>query len=71
MALSQEASQLATLLLNLTQPDTEAIRNAEAQLKPILKNPNSIPPLYEILTARGIQVRILSYLMFEVKIWKY
>ena len=64
MALSSEASQLAALLVNLTQPDTEAIRNAEAQLKPILKNPNSIPPLYDILNARGVQVRVASNFMF-------
>lgn len=57
MALSSEASQLSSLLVNLTQPNTEVIRNAEAQLKPILKNPNSIPALYEVLAARGAQVR--------------
>ena len=56
MSLSAEATQLASLLLNLTQPDTIAIRNAEAQLKPILKNPNCVPALYEVLSARGNQV---------------
>ncbi len=56
MSLSQDASNLAALLLNLTQPDTEAIRNAEKMLKPILKNPNSVPALFEVLSARGSQV---------------
>jgi len=56
MALSAEASQLAVLLVNLTQPDTQIIRNAEAQLKPLLKNPNCIPALYEILSASQTQV---------------
>jgi hypothetical protein len=56
MALSAEATQLAALLVNLTQPDTQAIRNAEQALKPILKNPNCVPALYEVLSARGTQV---------------
>eukprot|EP00551_Chaetoceros_affinis_P007050 CAMPEP_0203662278 /NCGR_PEP_ID=MMETSP0090-20130426/300_1 /ASSEMBLY_ACC=CAM_ASM_001088 /TAXON_ID=426623 /ORGANISM="Chaetoceros affinis, Strain CCMP159" /LENGTH=1073 /DNA_ID=CAMNT_0050525041 /DNA_START=61 /DNA_END=3282 /DNA_ORIENTATION=- len=55
MTLSAEGSQLAALLVNLTQPDTEAIRNAEAMLKPILKNPNCVPALHEILSARDSQ----------------
>lgn len=58
MALSAEATHLATLLVNLTQPNTEIIKNAEAQLKPLLKNPNCIPALYEILDARSTQVRV-------------
>jgi len=56
MSLSQDAANLATLLMALTQPDTIAIRNAEAMLKPILKNPNSIPALFEVLAARTSQV---------------
>ncbi len=56
MALSPESSQLASLLVNLTQPDTEAIRNAEAMLKPILKNANCVPALHEVLSARDSQV---------------
>lgn len=58
MALSQDAGSLAGLLLNLTQPDTEAIRAAEKMLKPILKNPSSVPALFEVLFARGLQVRL-------------
>ncbi len=58
MSISAEASSLASLLLALTQPDTEGIRNAEATLKPLLKNPNCIPALFEILFARGAQVSV-------------
>jgi hypothetical protein len=58
MSLSQDAANLATLLAALTQPDTQAIRNAEATLKPFLKNPNSIPALFEVLAARGSQVSV-------------
>lgn len=56
MSLSQDALNLATLLIALTQPDTEGIRRAEATLKPILKNPNCIPALFEVLAARDSQV---------------
>lgn len=51
--MSQEATQMATLLSALTQPNTEAIRSAEAELKPILKDPRSVPALMEILSATG------------------
>jgi HEAT repeat protein len=44
---------MATLLSALTQPNTEAIRSAEAELKPILKDPRSVPALMEILSATG------------------
>lgn len=61
MSLTQDAQNLAALLLNLTQPDTVAIRNAEAMLKPILKNPNCVPALFEVLAARGVQVSLNVY----------
>ncbi len=57
MSISQDATNLAALLAALIQPDTQTIRNAEATLKPFLKNPNSIPTLFEVLSARGSQVR--------------
>jgi hypothetical protein len=62
MALSPDATQLSTLLTNLTLPDTQAIRNAEIQIKPLLKHPNCVPALYEILSARGAQVRKIYFL---------
>lgn len=55
MSLSDDASQLANLLTALTQPDTNAIREAEAALKPILKDARSIPALLEVLEARDVQ----------------
>lgn len=51
------AAQLATLLAALTQPDTNAIREAEVALKPLLKDSRSVPPLVEVLKSRGTQVR--------------
>ena len=56
MSMSADAIQLATLLSTLTQPDTAAIRNAEATLKPILKDARCVPALMEVLMARGAQV---------------
>jgi hypothetical protein len=55
-ALSPDATAMANLLVVLTQPDTEAIRQAEAALKPILKDPRSVPALVEILKAKDSQV---------------
>ena len=57
MTLSEEAQQLSALLLALTQPDTQGIRQAEVALKPLLKNPRCVPALIEILKARGEQVQ--------------
>jgi hypothetical protein len=54
--MSEEAKHIAPLLLALTQPDTVAIRQAEAALKPLLKDSRSIPALVEILKARDEQV---------------
>eukprot|EP00554_Chaetoceros_debilis_P005271 CAMPEP_0194073090 /NCGR_PEP_ID=MMETSP0149-20130528/630_1 /TAXON_ID=122233 /ORGANISM="Chaetoceros debilis, Strain MM31A-1" /LENGTH=1076 /DNA_ID=CAMNT_0038753051 /DNA_START=109 /DNA_END=3339 /DNA_ORIENTATION=- len=74
MSLSQDASSLAGLLLNLTQPDTEAIRAAEKMLKPILKNPSSVPALFEILSARGVQpdgVRHLAAVLLRKRISRH
>lgn len=55
MALSTDATNLASLLVCLTQPDTNAIRNAEKQLKPILKDSRCVPALFEVLSARSSQ----------------
>ncbi len=54
--LSADATSMAGLLTALTQPDTEAIRQAEVALKPILKDPRSVPALVEILKAKDTQV---------------
>lgn len=58
MALSADATQLAALLAVLSQPDTEAIRNAEIALKPLLKDARCVPALVEILKAKETQVRL-------------
>lgn len=60
-ALSADATSMANLLAVLTQPDTEAIRQAELALKPILKDPRCVPALVEILKARDSQVRRRRY----------
>ena len=41
--------QLGALLAGLTQPDTNTIRQAEAQLKPLLKNPATMTVLWAIV----------------------
>jgi hypothetical protein len=58
MALSHDASQLASLLAALTQPDTEAIRQAELALKPLLKDHRCVPALVEILKSKDTQVSL-------------
>ena len=55
MALSSEAAQMAAYLSALTQPDTNIIRQAEAALKPILKNPACVPAMVEVIKARDGQ----------------
>ena len=56
MALSGDAAALATLLAALSQPDTEAIRQAEVALKPLLKDPRCVPAIVEIIKAKETQV---------------
>jgi len=53
--MSEDANHLASLLLALTQPDTETIRQAEVSLKPLLKDPRCVPALVEVLKGRGVQ----------------
>lgn len=52
-ALSADATQMATYLAALTQPDTNIIRQAELALKPILKNPQCVPAMVEVVKAQG------------------
>lgn len=56
-ALSADAKIMADLLAALTHPDTNAIRQAEAALKPLLKNPACVPVLVEVINARETLVR--------------
>lgn len=56
MASKDDVTQMASLMLALTQPDTATIRQAEIALKPILKDARSIPALLEVLKGRGSQV---------------
>ena len=72
MALSADAAQLGQLLAVLTQPDTEAIRQAELALKPLLKDPRSVPALVEILKAKEAQVSLCALCLFllrELRHW--
>ena len=59
MANQTDVAQMASLMLALTQPDTETIRQAELALKPILKDARSIPALLEVIKARGNYVSFL------------
>ncbi|KAK1736613.1 importin [Skeletonema marinoi] len=52
MALSADAAQMATYLAALTHPDTNAIRQAEIALKPILKNSQCVPAMIEVVKSR-------------------
>jgi len=54
-AAMDDVNQMAALLMALTQPDTETIRQAEVALKPILRDERSIPALMEVLKGRGVQ----------------
>jgi hypothetical protein len=56
MTTAEDVNQMASLMLALTQPDTETIRQAEQALKPILKDARSIPALVEVLKGKGVQV---------------
>mmetsp|Transcript_3516 Transcript_3516/g.5285 ORF Transcript_3516/g.5285 Transcript_3516/m.5285 type:complete len:1075 (+) Transcript_3516:184-3408(+) len=53
--MSEDAAKMAQLLSALTHPNTEAIREAEVALKPLLKDARSVPALVEVLKARGTQ----------------
>lgn len=55
MALSSDAAQMATYLAALTHPDTNAIRQAEIALKPILKNQQCVPAMVEVVKSRETQ----------------
>lgn len=68
MALSADATQLSSLLAVLTQPDTEAIRQAEVALKPLLKDPRCVPALVEVLKAKESQVSHLSFRSYGTSI---
>jgi hypothetical protein len=52
----EDVTQMASLMLALTQPDTETIRQAEQALKPILKDARSVPALLEVIKTRGVHV---------------
>ena len=54
-ALSADAAQMANYLAALTQPDTNIIRQAEVALKPILKQPQCVPAMVEVIKAQGTQ----------------
>jgi hypothetical protein len=54
-SLSSDAAQMATYLSGLTQPDTLVIRRAESALKPMLKRPECVPAMMEVIKARDAQ----------------
>lgn len=56
MALSADATTIADLLAALTHPDTNAIRQAEVALKPLLKRPECVPVLVEVIKGRDTLV---------------
>lgn len=68
MTSPEDITQMASLMLALTQPDTETIRQAELALKPILKDARSVPALLEVIKARGIHVSFDIVIPFAVYI---
>ena len=54
-ALSTDAAQMANFLSALSQPDTNIIRQAEVALKPILKQPQCVPAMVEVIKAQTAQ----------------
>lgn len=56
-ALSADAKTMADLLAALTHPDTTAIRQAEVALKPLLKKPECVPVMVEVIKSRDALVR--------------
>jgi len=48
-----DVQHIAGLLSALTQPDTNTIRSAEQQLKPVLKNPASMACLWQVISGSG------------------
>ena len=68
MTSPEDIAQMASLMLALTQPDTETIRQAELALKPILKDARSIPALLEVIKARGIHVSAVIVISITISI---
>ena len=65
-----EIASLVSLLTALTQPDTNTIRQAEAALKPILKNPACMNPLWQIIadTNQPIAVRHVGAIILRKRL---
>jgi hypothetical protein len=68
MTSPEDIAQMASLMLALTQPDTETIRQAELALKPILKDARSIPALLEVIKARGIHVSAVIVISITITV---
>jgi len=68
-ALSADAKTMADLLTALTHPDTNAIRQAEVALKPLLKKAECVPVLVEVVKAREALVRRALLLHYILLLW--
>jgi hypothetical protein len=61
--------QMAACLHALTQPNTDTIRQAELQLKPVLKNPANMPVLWRIITGNyDIAVRHVAAIVLRKRL---
>ncbi|KAL7577307.1 hypothetical protein ACA910_002046 [Epithemia clementina (nom. ined.)] len=65
-----DVATLVSLLTALTQPDTNTIRQAESALKPILKNPACMTPLWQIIadTNQPIAVRHVGAIILRKRL---
>lgn len=61
--------QIALCLSQLTQPDTNTIRHAEQQLKPVLKNPASMALLWQVIsTSTDVAVRHVAAIVLRKRL---
>mmetsp|Transcript_13102 Transcript_13102/g.31597 ORF Transcript_13102/g.31597 Transcript_13102/m.31597 type:complete len:1068 (-) Transcript_13102:113-3316(-) len=65
-----DGATLIQLLTALTQPDTNTIRQAEAALKPVLKNPASMITLWQVIadTSQPIAVRHVGAIILRKRL---
>ncbi|GKY94826.1 hypothetical protein MPSEU_000447800 [Mayamaea pseudoterrestris] len=66
---SLSVAHMSNLLHALTQPDTNTIRQAEAALKPILKNPASMMVLWQIIKeSQDVAVRHVAAIVLRKRL---
>jgi len=65
--------RIAVLLSQLSVPDTETIKRAEHELKPLLKDPACVPILFQLVQHTDVNIRHTSSTILRLKmkkLWK-